>query len=73
MSRHEDRDPAKDAEKPEVGQQDRLGEDDKEGLPLADEADDRPSPIDTVSDPDAGADPASEIEERGEPFEGNRA
>ena len=29
--------------------------------------------IDTISDPDVDTDPAEEIEEKGEPFEGNHA
>jgi len=71
MSRDDDRYHQKDAEKPEAGQQDRLGEEDKEGMPGAEA--DGPSLMDTVSDPDVDTDPAEEIEEKGEPFDGNNA
>ena len=73
MSRDDDRHPPKDAEKPESGRKDRLGEDDKESGPQADTDFDGPSLMDTVSDPEVHTNPAEEIEEKGEPFEGNHA
>ena len=62
MSRDDDRYQQKDAEKPEARKQDRLGEDDKEGMPVAEA--DGPSLMDTVSDPDVDTDPAEAIEEK---------
>jgi hypothetical protein len=73
MSQHDEHNPPKDAEKPSYGQPDRLGEDDKEGLPVTDSIENGPSLMDTVADPDIDANPAEEIEEKGEPFEGNHA
>jgi len=73
MSRDDDRHPQKDAEKPEVGREDRLGEDDKEGGQQDDAGSEGPSLMDTVSDPDVHIDSAEEIAEKGEPFESNHA
>lgn len=73
MSRNDSRRSPQDAGKPRAGQQDRLDEDDKEGVPVDDAVCEGPSLIDTVSDPDLDTDPAEEIDERGEPFEGNHA
>lgn len=73
MSQDDDRNSPKDAEKPEAGRKDRLGEDDKEGGPQDDAGSEGPSLMDTVSDPEVHTNPAEEIEEKGEPFEGNHA
>jgi hypothetical protein len=68
--RDDDGHPQKDAEKPEVGREDRLVVDDKEGRPQDDAGSDGPSLMDTVSDNDVHTDSTEEIEDTGEPFEG---
>ena len=71
----EERDRAKDAEKPNADRKDRMGEEDKEETdPASKTTGEGPgSLMDTLSDPDVDADSAEEIEEKGEPFEGNHA
>jgi hypothetical protein len=73
MSRDDNHNPPGDFENSEAGRKDRPKEIVREGGQQDDAASDGPSLMDTVSDPDVDTDPAEEIKEEGEPFEGNHA